>query len=254
VYSRFTCAVALAALLCSGACSLDHGASQPIGDVDLILPPGTTLPSASAADAGPPAPEPGRRLGEFTLTYYWMAHENEQAGPQQMLYAEKGCAPIATVTADFARRLEIEGTGQLRDGRVLNTSGPCACPGALCYFAVSKYKRWGVGVGTRALSPFRTVAVDARLVKIGSMLYIPELDGLTMPGREPWGGFVHDGCVLAGDRGAGVDGNQLDFFVGQRVNYNLLNTRHNLRKVTVFDGSLHCQRKGQTVAAARSSI
>jgi 3D (Asp-Asp-Asp) domain-containing protein len=195
--------------------------------------------------------EPGRRMGEFKLTYYWMAREREESGATHVLYSHKACTPLATVGPHFLSRLQTEGTGQLRDGRVVNTSGPCACPGAQCYFIVARHKKWGVGVGRKPLSPFRTVAVDPAMVEIGTMLYIPELDGLTMPGRE---GFVHDGCVIAGDRGHGIDGNQLDFFVAQRGNYNLLNGRHNLKKVTVFEGSIRCHRKGHTVAATRGSI
>jgi 3D (Asp-Asp-Asp) domain-containing protein len=244
-------AVALAVLLCSGACSLDHSPSQPIGDLGK-QPVLVAAAPAPAPGTGDVVPEPGRRMGEYQLTYYWMAREANGFGPNDhVLYSAKGCAPIATVNAHFAERLQVEGTGQLRDGRVLNTSGSCTCPGAMCYFVVAKHKKWGVGVGKKALLPFRTVAVDPRLVKIGTMLYIPELDGLTMPGRE---GFVHDGCVLAGDRGGGIEGRQLDFFVAQRTNYNLLYGRHALKQVTVFEGSLRCQRKGQTVAAARPAI
>jgi 3D (Asp-Asp-Asp) domain-containing protein len=244
--------LALVAFVCGGACTLDHGVNELQAD-DLV---GIGVSASPAGDTAstPVLSEPGRRMGEFKLTYYWMAKERDlEGGPERVLYTAKGCQPVATVTAGFARRLDIEGTGQLRDGRVINRAGPCDCPGLQCYFVVAKHKRWGVGVGKKPLSPFRTVAVDPRQVPLGTMLYIPELDGLTMPGREPWGGFVHDGCVLAGDRGAGVEGNQLDFFVAQRVNYALLNHRHRLKKVTVFEGSVRCQRKGYTVAALRGS-
>ena len=247
------CALALVAVVCGGGCTLDHGLNELQAD-ELVRVDVSASPAPGTADDAPVS-EPGRRMGEFRLTYYWMAKERELEGEaERVLYGRKGCAPVATVSASFARRLEIEGTGQLRDGRVINTSGPCACPGLQCFFVVAKHTRWGVGVGKKPLSPFRTVAVDPRQVPIGTMLYIPELDGLTMPGREPWGGFVHDGCVLAGDRGAGVEGNQLDFFVAQRRNYALLNHRHRLKKVTVFEGSVRCQRKGYTVAAMRGAI
>jgi len=250
---RSPCALALVAALWAGGCRLDHGDPLVPADVD---------PSAALATTPPPAateaaeePEAGRRLGEFRMTYYWMARERDlDGGPPRVIYGAKDCRAIATVSTDFARRLITEGTGQLRDGRVVNTAGPCACPGAQCFFVVAKHKRWGVGVGKKALSPFRTVAVDPRQVPIGTMLYIPELDGKTMPGREPWGGFVHDGCVLAADRGGGIDGNQLDFFVAQRLNYSLLSQRYHLKTVTVFDGSARCHQSGNTVAAVRGAI
>jgi 3D (Asp-Asp-Asp) domain-containing protein len=121
---------------------------------------------------------------------------------------------------------------------------------------VPKYARYGVGVAKRPLSPFRSVAVDPVEVPIGTMLYIAELDGLTMPGRGSYGGFVHDGCVLADDRGGGVKGHQIDFFTARRHHYTAFDRRHRLKSVTVYDGKGRCMRKGRRVVAAanRNSI
>ncbi len=102
--------------------------------------------------------------------------------------------------------------------------------------------RWGAGVKSRPLSPFRSIAVDPRQIPFGSTVYIAELDGLSMPGPQPWGGFVHDGCVVADDTGGGVKGKQVDLFMARQNHYRTLFQRHRLTKVTVYDGASSCAR------------
>jgi len=240
-----------------GACSLGHDDIDRETFTDI----GDTLPQTDGVDATddqaveepssedtPAAPELGPMLGSFEITYYWMAREARDKGPATVQLYGRKCKPLAVVSKSFAARLATEGTGMLRDGRVVNTSGTCPCESS-CFFVVPRNNRWGVGVGKRPLSPFRSVAVDPRAIPIGSMLYIPELDGLTMPGRKPWGGFVHDGCVMADDRGGGVRGHQLDFFTGRRTHYNALYRRHRLKSVTVYDGTGRCEKHGRHVVA-----
>ena len=38
---------------------------------------------------------------------------------------------------------------------------------------------WAMGAGGR-LSPFRSVAIDTKVIPMGKVLYIPELDGMLM--------------------------------------------------------------------------
>jgi hypothetical protein len=80
-----------------------------------------------------------------------------------------------------------------------------------------------------------------------------------MPGRAPWGGYVHDGCVVADDTGGGIDGHQLDLFVGKKAWFQGLGTAHGgshawARHVDVFDGSKLCERKGRHVGKKQASI
>jgi 3D (Asp-Asp-Asp) domain-containing protein len=86
------------------------------------------------------------------------------------------------------------------------------------------------------------------------VLYIPELDGITMPGRSPYGGFVHDGCVMADDRGGNVRGNQIDFFAARRAYYKRLQKQHRLKKVTVFEGGAKCRRLAERIAVGPGAI
>ena len=197
--------------------------------------------------------EPARELGRFQLTYYWMPTEAGKRRRSVPLYT-RSCKRIARVSSSFARRLSLEGGGRLRDGRVLVYSGACSCESSPCYQVARRGHRWGTGYNQRPLEPFRSVAVDPRRVPIGTVLYIPELDGLTMPGHESYGGFVHDGCVVADDRGGGVRGKQIDFFAGKRIHYRSLHRRHRLRRVTVFEGGEKCRSTRLRIAARRASI
>jgi hypothetical protein len=90
------------------------------------------------------------------------------------------------------------------------------------------------------------------------LLYVPLLEGRTMPGRAPWGGFVHDGCVVADDTGGHIGGNRLDLFVGRRAYFLGISGSGGshawARHVPVFDGSSICERKGRRVARKTGAI
>ncbi len=166
------------------------------------------------------------------------------------------CEPITKVSKEFAAALALQGTGQLRDGRVLNVWGHCSCDHSPC-FKVTESK-WGTAGTGRPLQPFRTVAVDPKVVKLGSLLHVPILEGRTMPGRPPWGGFVHDGCVVADDTGGGIDGHQLDLFVGRKGYYLGVSGKGGshawAKHVPVFDGTKICERKGRRVSRKSGAI
>jgi 3D (Asp-Asp-Asp) domain-containing protein len=200
-----------------------------------------------------PPPPPDVALGTFRLTYYYMPSEEERKAQAVQLYT-RSCRRIAKVSRSFSQTLAMQGGGKLSDGRVVTYSGSCSCGSGPCYKLAPRDHEWGTGASGRALSPFRSVAVDPTRVSIGSLLYIPELDGLTMPGQAPWGGFVHDGCVKADDRGGGIKGRQIDFFAAHRSHYQALDRRHHLKKVTVLDGKERCRTFRTRVASRRGSI
>jgi 3D (Asp-Asp-Asp) domain-containing protein len=223
------------------------------------IPAPRATPEAEPGDAaGPPETRKaiGKHLGRFAITYYWIAHERDRRGRRNTRIYDLACEPIARVSGEFAARLAREGTGKLKDGRVVNVAGPCECEYSPCFFHLDDEKsRFGVGVLERPLSPFRSVAVDPSFVTIGKRLYIPELDGLAMPGTPPWGGFVHDGCVVADDRGGAVQGQQIDFFMVRRVYYQAFRRRHRLKQITVHDGGKYCREQhANTTPADRNAI
>src|SRR5207249_6227207 len=111
---------------------------------------------------------------------------------------------------------------------------------ARCFQPVDAQHPWGAGVQDRALVPFRTLAVDPKVIPYGTPLYIPELDGVAMPGDAPWGGFVHDGCVVAGDTGGAIVGTHIDFFAAMHGDYTAIDHRLGLDHITIRDGGTRC--------------
>src|ERR1043165_958902 len=255
---------------------------QSTNDVANVAPPAVEV--APAPKEPPPKQDTGPRpLGKFTITFYYVVGE-EEIGSKPLLVAANDnrgsdgddqrelaaispdlvtlyaggskCEPIADVSKDFATQLAVQGTGKLRDGRVLNIWGHCNCKRTPCFKVTQA--QWGTAGTGRSLLPFRTVAVDPKVVKLGSLLYVPLLEGRTMPGRAPWGGFVHDGCVVADDTGGHIGGNRLDLFVGRRAYFLGISGSGGshawARHVPVFDGSGICERKGRRVARKTGSI
>jgi 3D (Asp-Asp-Asp) domain-containing protein len=254
-------AAILAALAPTLACGANEElvvSAQPrplLAEVPAIERPAPDPRGLPDAAAGLEEPEELDPVGSFELTYYWIAAEGR--GQRTTPLYGRDCRTIAKVSESFARRVAMEGTGRLRDGRIVNVAGPCDCPSSRCFYFPSKRKRWGAGVARRPLSPFRSVAVDPDMVSIGDTIYIEELDGLIMPGEPPYGGFVHDGCVVADDRGGGVRGKKIDFFTGRHGYYRALFDRHGLTEVTVYPGDGRCleepaEERRETRSAARS--
>lgn len=226
-----------------------------------------------------PVPEEPKSLGDFTITFYYVIGEDEIGAKKKKpandnndaelaavavdddrvpLYEAGSCAPIAQVSHEFANQLAIQGTGKLHDGRVLNIWGRCKCgSGKSTCFKVTE-NQWGTAGSNHPLQPFRTVAVDPKVVKLGSLLYVPLLEGRTMPGRPPWGGYVHDGCVVADDTGGHIDGHRLDLFVGRKAYFLGLSgsgSSHAWAKhVPIYDGSRICERKGRKVSRKSGAI
>lgn len=260
--------------------------AQPAASRAVLVEPEA---SASAAEEPVVVPDTGpRELGKFKITFYYVVGEEEMiarssrkkaaanenrvaaapaaggtelaaATPPEMvtIYGPgPECEPITETTREYAYELTMQGTGKLRDGRVVNVWGRCDCPRSPCWQVTEQ--QWGMGGTGRALQPFRTVAVDPKLVKLGSLLHIPLLEGRTMPGRPPWGGFVHDGCVVADDTGGAIRNYQIDLFVGRRGWFLGMSGRPGrnswARQVPVFDGSKICERKGRRVSRKTGAI
>lgn len=182
----------------------------------------------------------GASLGEFEFTYYWVAAESAYNGAKDTSVYDMQCNKLATVPKNFWNALKLEGTGKLNDGRLLNYAGPCGCARSPCFKALGPDKPWGEGVQSRALEPYRSIAVDKNRIPYGTWVYIPELDGQQMPGEQPWGGWTHDGCVLAADTGSAIVGRHIDFFVGLKGSYTTLINELGLESVTVRQAGTLC--------------
>lgn len=162
----------------------------------------------------------------FALRFYWLALETEFDDPDERKYAPRDQAELYTrdgffigaVPEQMAWSMRMEGTGVMADGRVINYHGPCKYGYGTCFATLDpKEHPFGRGAGQRALVPFKSVAVDQRLVKIGEPIYVPEFDGMQLPD-----GTVHDGCVRAEDTGGGIKKRKMDFFVVSYANFRFL--------------------------------
>lgn len=171
----------------------------------------------------------------FRFTFYWMADEHRHDDPsrwqripdrvldiqqvgtavgQQDLYTSDGTF-LTTATASFVEELKMEGAGWLADGRVINFAGRCRFGVGTC-FEVLDAKRYPFGRGAmlRPLVPWRSVAVDRKLIPIGETLYVPEFDGMLLPD-----GSRHDGCLRADDVGGAIRRRKIDFYVTYLENF-----------------------------------
>ena len=193
------------------------------------------------ADAGfPPDGGLGTAKGKVQLTYYWVTYEGDYTGADDTPLCDVSANVLATVPLAFANSLRLEGTGRLLDGRLLNVGGSCQCPSGMttCYVVLDPVLYpWGMGAGSRALVPFRSIAVDRSFVPLGTHVYVPELDGVQMPSSY---GFVHDGCLSADDVGGGIVGAQFDFFAAEKSNYRTLDAQLGLSSVTAYVNAPRC--------------
>jgi len=171
---------------------------------------------------------------QWALRFYWLSLEADYEESAQTNVPKGGaCAlpanrGVELYTLDgyffgraserYACSLKLEGSGLLRDGRVVNYTGSCKFGYGTCFeqLDTAEYP-FGRGAGQRPLIPFKSVAVDPRVIRLGEPLYIPEFDGMTLPD-----GSIHDGCVRADDTGGGIKGRKMDFFVVTYGNFRVL--------------------------------
>ena len=164
----------------------------------------------------------GYPIGEpegFRLSFYWLAYESDYANEKYdvAIYNRHGYY-IGSFPSAFVFELKLEGTGILRDGRVLNYDGECRYGMGTCFRTLSLADHpLGAGVQGRKLEPFRSIAVDPRYIPIGAPVYVPELVGLPLPD-----GTTHDGCLRADDQGGAIKQHKLDFFVESYANFKFL--------------------------------
>ena len=152
----------------------------------------------------------------FRLSFYWLAYESEYANENYDtdIYTRSGYW-IGRFPSAFVYELKLEGSGILRDGRIINFAGDCNYGMGTCFKTLWPEEHpLGAGVQGRRLEPFRSIAVDPRMIPIGAPIYVPELDGVRMPD-----GSLHDGCLRADDQGGAIKEGKIDFFVESYANY-----------------------------------
>jgi 3D (Asp-Asp-Asp) domain-containing protein len=160
--------------------------------------------------------------GTYKMTFYWLAYESEYASePADVEIYTKDGFLIGRFPRVFVFELKLEGTGVLRDGRVLNYDRPCPFGIGTCFKELDRRDHpVGKGAQQRALVPYRSVAIDPRFVPLGTPLYVPELRGMPILTQDPSQPEErHDGCVRADDTGGGIKRRELDLFVSSYAQY-----------------------------------
>jgi hypothetical protein len=72
---------------------------------------------------------------------------------------------------------------------------------------------YGDGVNGYILIPYRTIAVDKKVLPIGTVLFIPDAVGIeiVLPNGKK---MIHDGYFFSADIGGDIKGNHIDVFTG----------------------------------------
>ena len=188
------------------------------GEASLRRPQPTLIPASPR-----PSDDRGFAIGSFVHTFYWMEFEDDYPGRADTELAGSDCRAVALVPEAFAARVCVEGSGRLSSGALLNLSGECACGyqcretgASVCFLPVTDGRaNWGYGSDGNPLTPLRSLAIEQSVVPHGTVLYIPEWDGVRIPASpRGLGGFTHDGCFRADDIGYGVEGRHYDLYAG----------------------------------------
>ena len=150
------------------------------------------------------APRDLPKLGTFWTTFYYVPNENSYPNTQTETIHDVHGAFLSKVNAKFKRDVDIEGTGILRSGPTINYVKRGA-NGEILY-RISRV-RWGWGIGTCALRPYHSMAVDPKIIPLGTEIYAPAAKGMRLPD-----GSLHDGIFYAEDIGQAINKHHVDLF------------------------------------------
>ena len=225
--------------------------TSKLGKEDVRLQPKASLRGKNKLCCGYPLVDDL----QWALRFYWLALEADYQDKDSRsvpksgrgaqvslktwveLYTQDGYY-FGRVPERFAWALRLEGSGLMMDGRVVNYKGACKFGYGTCFEQLDLDKHpFGRGAGQRPLVPFKSVAVDPRMIPIGEPLYIPEFDGIPLPD-----GSIHDGCVRADDTGGGIKKRKMDFFVVTYGNFrSILDQLLNVTWITPHIQSPRCE-------------
>jgi 3D (Asp-Asp-Asp) domain-containing protein len=145
----------------------------------------------------------GRYLGKFKVTYYWAVDEAEYPQTKSSrLYLADGQL-LGAFSNAFIQAFKIEAAAVLRDGRMISY---------LKQANRAKLVDRFLGVRGYKLTELRSIAVDPRIIPVGSRVYIPQAENVVVDGQQL------NGVFYAHDIGSAVKGKHIDVFVGRRQN------------------------------------
>jgi 3D (Asp-Asp-Asp) domain-containing protein len=76
--------------------------------------------------------------------------------------------------------------------------------------------KFGLGASGLELVPYRSIAVDPKVIPLGTVLFVPVAKGVSFTDED---GIekTHDGFFYAVDTGGAIKGRLIDFFVGTKI-------------------------------------
>ncbi len=143
-------------------------------------------------------------------TFYYVVPESlYPLSPQDIPVLAKDGSVLTKVHAKFKKAMDIEGTGKLENGQVLNYIARGA-DGSIRY-AFTRHP-FGRAVGDCPLYPYHSAAVDPAVVPLGTVLEIARTKGMLLPD-----GSISNGLWRAEDIGGAIKGDRIDLFVGTDI-------------------------------------
>ncbi|MGZ3420605.1 MAG: 3D domain-containing protein [Polyangiales bacterium] len=241
-------ALASAPLVGCGGSGSSSGASSSVAQGDTpghghgaAAMPDQSSGQGSATSSAALLPAGGTN---FKLTYYVVSQRPDN-DPDQVDIVDCDGKLLTKASTAWRDDAQMQGTARYKgtDGRMHTIND-----GSGCWITLPDSLQWGLGVDDPktnqafALSPFRSIAIDRKVLSLGDWYYVKELDGVALP--APSEGTVHDGCVRAVDVGPAIVGNHIDFFSGLFSAYQSLikgnSTMGGKESVTLFPGAAKC--------------
>ena len=183
-------------LLLVSACLLPY--AETTGDIHTGGRPPDLLFSSGTDSVGAPS---GRYMGRFKVTFYWAVEEVDYPDSKSSaLYLADGSL-LGRFSSAFIRAFKVEAAAQLRDGRMISY---------LKMANRAKLVDRFLGCGGHTLTAMKSIAVDPRLIPLGSVVYIPQAEGVTVDGQ------VLNGVFYAHDVGSAIKGKHIDVFIGRK--------------------------------------
>lgn len=168
-----------------------------------------------------PGPEviKGKGITLWSTFYYAPSYKSSNSG--YSIRDINGKSLGVKITKKELCNLMLQGSGYV-DGKIYGWGGVTSKNSTNCtaYYSRSmvsgklKFKRDNYirGVKNFKIEPFKSIAVDPKVIPYESVLFIPDLKGIKY--KYDGKNHVHDGYVKALDTGGAIKGNHIDFYVG----------------------------------------
>lgn len=158
----------------------------------------------------------GKRMSLWATFYYLPIMSNDKRGVALLDMDGNKLGPI--ISNQKFCHLAMQGSGVI-DGVVYGYSGAKGHRQADCQYGPSERvrfhrdpNRYGTGVKNWAITPFKSIAVDPRVIPYGSKVYIPRAAGVEYMHEGKT--HIHDGIFLAQDTGGKIKGTHIDVYLG----------------------------------------